>query len=116
MALSLLVYSQRQPFTRNARYCWACGGARAFTALSEQVDDSHRTAYTSRGGDEASFFQITLVDIECSWPDEVTISSRNSEVIHAGAKKPRISPPLPLSSLSSLQFLNCRQVSTTLPI
>jgi hypothetical protein len=38
----------------NARCYRACGGARAFTTLSGQVDNTHRAAYTPWGGDEVS--------------------------------------------------------------
>jgi hypothetical protein len=84
------------------RGCWACGCARTFTALSGQVDDTHRAAYTSRGGDKVSFLNTdrifsTLTRFGCDHRTNKTNSSRNSEVIHAGAENALnsiLKPPL----------------------
>ena len=102
-------------FTRYTRCYWACGGARAFTTLSGEVDNTHRAAYTPRGRDEVSLPKPLLVNAEYSWLDEVanhlSISSRNSQVIHAGEEIPSPSPPLLRPSFSIL-----KQVSTIPPI
>ena len=75
--------------------------ARALLQLfPDQVDNTHRAAHTSRGGDEVSFLIYFGEIQEYSWLDEVAISSRNSEVIHAGAEMPTGSPLfVPVSQL-----------------